>query len=217
MILEDATFEAFGYELFELTLQSNNPIIAACELCGEFRVTTKNYYYTFCKSCSTILGGKHKGKKLTEEHKAKLSATAKGETHPHKGVLCSEKTKVKISAAMKGENNPMFGTHRTGKKSPHWLGGISFEPYCIKFNDEYKDYIRNLLGNECFLCGKSEVDNRRKLSVHHVNYNKDCGCDETKCICVPLCINCHTKTNSDRDFWQALIVEMLKPIEAWIY
>ena len=38
MIFKDATYEAFRYEIFELKLQSNKPIIAACELCGKFRV-----------------------------------------------------------------------------------------------------------------------------------------------------------------------------------
>jgi hypothetical protein len=120
------------------------------------------------------------------------------------GTKFSEDHKANLSAAKKGE------------KHPNWQDGISFEPYCIKFNDEYKEYIRNLFGNKCFLCSLSEADNGRKLSVHHVNYNKKCGCDETKCICVPLCISCHSKTGTDRDFWQALIMEMLKPIEAWM-
>src|SRR5208337_386546 len=30
-----------------------------------------------------------------------------------------------------------------GEKSPGWKGGISFEPYCIKFNKEFKERVRN--------------------------------------------------------------------------
>ena len=59
-----------------------------------------------------------------------------------------------------------------GEETSNWRGGISFEPYCIKFDTSYKRRIRNLFGNECFLCGLSEADNGRKLDVHHVNYNK---------------------------------------------
>lgn len=97
----------------------------------------------------------------------------------------------------------------------NWLGGISFKQYHLIFNEEYKEYIRNLFGNICFMCGKSMEENCRALCVHHVNYNKNCGCDDTKCMCVPLCISCHSKTNYDRNFWQALIMEMLQPTEAW--
>lgn len=31
MILEDATLEAFGYEIWELSIQSNRPIWTACD------------------------------------------------------------------------------------------------------------------------------------------------------------------------------------------
>jgi hypothetical protein len=89
-------------------------------------------------------------------------------------------------------------------------------PYCEKFNEVYKQYIRNLFSNVCFLCSKTTEENARKLDVHHVNYTKDCGCDGAKCICVPLCIKCHTKTNFDRNYWQTLIMEILKPFEAWM-
>jgi hypothetical protein len=73
MILEDATKEAFGYYASELKSKSNKHILAACELCGEFRIARKDGYHTFCKSCI------RKGKHLTKEHKANLSAVKRGE------------------------------------------------------------------------------------------------------------------------------------------
>ena len=103
----------------------------------------------------------------------------------------------------------------SGDNHPAWKGGISFKPYCMKFNKAYKNHIRNLFGNECFLCDMTPEMNGAALSVHHVNYNKSCGCDKTKCICVPLCMGCHSKTGTNRDFWQALIMEMLKPVIVW--
>jgi hypothetical protein len=209
MILEDATKEAFNYYSYKLPRKSSKPIIAVCELCGKFKVTSKNNYRTFCKSCSPLLASARKGKnhhmfgkEHTEEAKALISGTLKGNTNTL-GCKRTDATKALMSAARKGEKNG------------RWLGGISFEPYCIKFNDEYKEHVRNLFGDECFLCSLSEADNGRKLCVHHVNYNKDCGCDETRCICVPLCMPCHVKTNYDRDYYQALIMEMLRPIKAW--
>ena len=61
MILEQETFEAYGYYSKDLTHESHKNVIAACDLCGKFRVTSKYAYRTFCHSCSMIFGGKVKG------------------------------------------------------------------------------------------------------------------------------------------------------------
>ena len=98
----------------------------------------------------------------------------------------------------------------SGENSPHWQGGISFEPYCQKFNESFKESIREKFGNTCFLCGKSQSDNRRKLSVHHVNYDKNCLCDDSHCEFVPLCMMCHAKTNHNREHYETLISAMLE-------
>jgi hypothetical protein len=206
MILEAETLIKYGYMPMDLSPQSNKLIITTCDDCGKVRIASKVGYCALCLSCAKKgKNGPMFSKHHSEEAKIAIGKGHKGETSPRKDKILSEETKALISknhADVSGANNPA------------WCNGISFEPYCIKFNDEYKNCIRNLFGNECFLCGKTEDNNGRALDVHHVNYNKDCGCDETKCICVPLCHSCHSKTNSDRDFWQCLIMEMLKPFEA---
>lgn len=99
---------------------------------------------------------------------------------------------------------------RNGENNHMWNGGSSFEPYCPKFNEAFKESIREAFGRVCFLCPTTEVENGRKLSVHHVNYNKDCLCDDSVCEFVPLCIQCHAKTNGDRDYWEAHIMTNLR-------
>ena len=207
MILEDATFEAYGYYPRDLKPQSHKRILAYCDMCGEFKITSKRVYRTLCMSCS------HKGKMHTDDAKAKMSAAMIGKTHTdehkrkigegNKGKTLTDETKAKMSEAQKGDNNS------------NWQSGISFEPYCIKFNKAYKESIRELFDRKCFLCDVSEEENSKKLDVHHVNYNKNCGCDSSKCVCVALCHSCHMKTNGNRNYWQALIMEMLKPLIAW--
>ena len=202
MILEQETFDAYGYYPKDLTHGSAKPILAVCDGCGKIRAIRKSAYYALCMSCS------QKGKTLSEEHKRKLSESEKGKTvtdeakrkmsKANKGKTLTDETKRKISEAKKGDKNHF------------WKGGISFEPYCIKFNKAYKESVRELFGRKCFLCGKTEEDNGKKLDVHHVNYNKACGCDSTLCICVPLCHSCHMKTNGNRDYWEALISTKLK-------
>ena len=121
MILEDGTHEAFNHYASELKPHSNKLIIAACEVCGEFKVTTKNHYHTFCNSCSCVLGGKNKGETFTDEHKAKLSAAKEGEKNFMFGKEHTEETKAKISTSLKGEKCPNFG--KRGKDASHYTGG----------------------------------------------------------------------------------------------
>ena len=80
-----------------------------CSECG------RDQYYTverslqlaiendiYCKSCS------HKGNKLSEEHKRKISRASFGRRH-------SEETKKKISLSNKGKNNAFYGKKHTEK------------------------------------------------------------------------------------------------------
>jgi len=105
-----------------------------------------------------------------------------------------------------------YSENRHGENSHMWNGGISFEPYCHKFNNVFKESIREKFGRVCFLCPTTEEENGRKLSVHHVNYNKNCLCDDSECEFVPLCNTCHTKTNHNREYWENLIMKKLEAI-----
>lgn len=152
-----------------------------------------------------------------------------GELHHSYGKTLSEETRLLISehhVDVSGENHPLFGKHHseevkkkmgeshiglhTGGKNPNWKGGISFEPYCTKFNNALKEEIRDKFGRKCFLCPKTEEDEGRKLSVHHVDYNKEQGCNGVRWLLVPLCRSCNTKVNHNRDYWQDLITEKLR-------
>ena len=114
-----------------------------------------------------------------------------------------------------------MGIAKRGEESPLWKGGISFGKYCEKWNEEFREYIRAKIGRVCFLCGKTEEENGRKLSVHHVSYDKDCGCakteeekkaDDATCQFVPLCGSCHSKVHADKDRekWQKFFMSKLR-------
>jgi Mor family transcriptional regulator len=98
-----------------------------------------------------------------------------------------------ISEAMMGEN------------SPNWLGGISFEPYCTKFNKEFKERVRTFWDNKCSICGKTEKENGPKLAVHHVTYDKKACCNDKIAMFVTLCTSCHGKTNFNRNYWENML------------
>lgn len=89
--------------------------------------------------------------------------------------------------------------YRSGENSSLWKGGKSFEPYCPRFNNRKKEEIRNQYDRKCYLCGKDEKNNItkngkiKKLSVHHLDMDKEQGCNGKGWKLVPLCIHCHGK------------------------
>lgn len=113
---------------------------------------------------------------------------------------CFGQKRPAMSEKTMGESNPMFG--KRGEKSPRWKGGISFEPYCQKFNNEFKERVRVFFGNKCVECEKIEEELGRKLDVHHVNYDKMACCDNVKPLFVTLCRSHNSIANRDRAYWE---------------
>ena len=61
-----------------------------------------------------------------------------------------------------------------GKRNSNWQGGKSFELYPLGWNKTYKEQIRYRDGYKCQSpeCGIPEVECRRKLDIHHIDYDK---------------------------------------------
>lgn len=97
----------------------------------------------------------------------------------------------------------------SGENSPSWEGGSSHKEYCYKFNKKCRENNRKKFGNKCFLCGNPSET--RKLSVHHVDYNKNQGCDSSNWKLVPLCGSCHSKTNGkiNKKYYEHLFSTLL--------
>lgn len=95
----------------------------------------------------------------------------------------------------------------TGEKSHSWRGGLSFMPYTQSFNKCLKLKIRKRDHYECQLCGMPEIENRKSLTVHHIDYDKAYSYEENL---ISLCVSCNTKVNYSRDYWAEYFGEMLK-------
>lgn len=100
----------------------------------------------------------------------------------------------------RGINNPMFGVYKYGKTAPNWKGGKSFESYPLGWTQMFKKQIRDRDEHKCQFCGCPEIDCNRKLSVHHIDYNKE---NLNPNNLISLCQSCHLKTNGNRDYWYA--------------
>lgn len=164
------------------------------------------------------------GKKLSPDHKAKISIGVKSSEKyksnylksrdPLRGVprpkeVCEKISKAQIGKTISEETKAKLRQY-TGERAAGWKGGISFEPYCPKFNREFKERVREFWGRKCFLCTKTEADQGKRLHVHHVNYDKMVCCNDIKPLFVPLCHSCHMKTTvGDRQGWEAYLTEQI--------
>lgn len=86
-----------------------------------------------------------------------------------------------------------------GENSPLWKGGPGRFPYPIGFSRPLKKYIRERDGFECQRCGKTQIENKQKLCIHHIDYIKE-NINEDNLT--SLCRSCNTIVNFDRDRWQ---------------
>lgn len=221
MILEKETYIKFDYYPRDLKPQSHKKILAACDGCGKIRVISKYNYRILCYQCAIQheetkkkMSEAHRGKHHSEEIKQKIREAGEGKHF-------SEESKQKMREAKRGEKSYNFGKHfsekikqkmskaKIGENNPSWKGGISSEPYCILFDNEFKERVREFWGRKCMICDKTELANGRKLSVHHVDYNKETCCDDSIPLFVALCISCHSKTISRREYWKKYFEDMI--------
>ena len=178
------------------------------------------------KISETLKGSKHseetkrkrsismKGKVKTEEHKQKISKTLTGRklseetrqkmSESKMGIPKSEEMKKKLSKAREGYlHTSETKIKMSGVNSPHWRGGISFLPYCIKFNNNLKESVRNRDNRTCQKCGTKE--NGRRHTVHHIHYDKEnCHPD-----LITLCGSCNIKANFNIDHWELYFMRQL--------
>jgi len=125
------------------------------------------------------------GKKLSDEHKLKLSES-------HKGYKMPEAQKRKLSLA-----NSIPRPWSQGELSPNWKGGKSFEIYPVDWTQTLKRSIRERDKYVCQMCGEQQGDVTH--AVHHIDYNKkNCNPDNL----ITLCKSCHSITNGNREYWK---------------
>ena len=150
------------------------------------------------------------GRKWTEEQNRKRSMTLMGHKSSLKnktyediyGKDGAEKFRNNLRRKRLGSNNPMYGL--CGELSHSWLGGQ--KGYGIEFKLPLKETIRSRDNFRCVLCGKSQEDNKKKLDVHHIDYDKKNNSTDNL---VSLCMTCHRKTNYNRNNWISTIKNIM--------
>jgi hypothetical protein len=166
----------------------------------------------------------HFGKKHTEEAKKIMSDAVKtrgqvGEKHPNYKPKIKKECPIchRIFEVRPSHSYQEFCSQKckgiwqsftqVGERNPAWAGGTSFEPYCILFNDEFKERVRIWFGYTCVECGTPQ--NGRRHCVHHVNYDKETCCHDGEPLFVCLCNKCNLAANNNRPYWEQHFAEWI--------
>jgi hypothetical protein len=123
------------------------------------------------------------GKKMSEEHKRKIS-------EGNKGKIRSEETRKKMSDSSKGKKMSIEACRKMSIAK--WRGGLSFLPY----STDWTKTLRSIRERDHYTCQICKIE--PAVDVHHIDYNK-LNCDANNLI--TLCRKCHIKTNFNREKW----------------
>lgn len=141
----------------------------------------------------------NRGKKRSEETKRKLSEAHKGRKNPSSTLALirgtSEFEAARIAGLRGSKKSDAWKEKMSGSNHPNWKGGVTFFPYCPKFNDRLKEEVRDAYYRKCAICGKTEQDNGGRHAIHHVDRDKEQGCNGKRWSLVPLCRSCHGKVH----------------------
>ena len=132
-------------------------------------------------------------------------------------IFCCIDCGVKIS-----QWSGIYGDHRcsncnykfhTGENHHNYMDGKGNFPYSLEFNEELKLKIRNRDNYRCQKCSVTEEEHLIvygiKLSVHHIDYNKENNEEENL---ITLCNECNLRVNYNRDYWTNYFEEKISVI-----
>jgi hypothetical protein len=104
--------EHYLYKIIRICENRKDAYKLEIKLHEKFDVGINESFYNRCKATSTRFSYDPTGKKLSKEHRKKMSDARKGkyvgENSPNYGKHLSEKTRNKLSELKKGENNYRF-------------------------------------------------------------------------------------------------------------
>jgi hypothetical protein len=192
------------------------------------------------KQRAAQLGRKHPGRKsMSEETREKIRVANRGRKYHGRKSISEEAREKKRAANLGkqyseeereefcGEKNPMFGKHHSeearikqscakqGIPISEFDGFVHQSPYCELWNGEFRERVLGFFGYVCMYpgCEKTQEEEGRRLSVHHVNYDKQTCCRENEEVSsrkfVTLCNRHNLAVNYDRELWERYFIDLI--------
>jgi len=143
-----------------------------------------------------------KHKKINENELVRLYKSNKSIREISKIFKC----KVTTIYQMLQKKKIKLREYPRGEKHHLWKGGISFEPYDKKFNNKFKRAIRKRDNYICLKCGKHQEKQKRALTIHHIDYNKELSIPQN---CCAICNSCNSEVNFNRKHWTKFFQSLL--------
>lgn len=186
----------------------------------------KKHKGQFKKGHVPWIKGKYHSKK-TKTKMSKLASLRIGTKNGFWGKKHSEKAKKKmrLNARFKKGDGPWLGKKRPpfskecrdrmslshlGKKNSAYIDGRRSHgqhyPYEFKV---IREKIRKRDGYKCQLCGVSQKKCRRKLDVHHIDYDPS---NFQEWNLISLCSKCNGKVNFNRKKWTRFFKVFIKKL-----
>jgi hypothetical protein len=168
------------------------------------------------------------GKPRSQVIKDKIGETKK-KTHPYRGKHLPKEWKDNMSKSHKGVSN----TFLLGKPQPietkmkktesmiggFWYGNVRYYQdiplYCEKFTAVLRERDRVFWKHRCVKCGKPQSEHLnkngkpRKLSVHHVHYDKQTCRNGSPRDLVPQCCGCNVEVNTNRKYLEKFFTDII--------
>lgn len=145
------------------------------------------------KGLTGIKIGTPKGTKFTKKHRENIRLCRLGTKQSKKTIEKRKKTYKRIKL-------------NKGSKNGMWNNGSSFEPYTLDWTETLRRSIRERDGFRCRICNKTQQQNKRRLDIHHIDYNKK-NCNPENLI--TLCRSCHNKTSINRKQWKKYFCKII--------
>lgn len=171
----------------------NKELKKVCPVCGKtfykkYQESYKQWNYKIC--CSIKCNSQRK------EYVEKMRGLAikNGNKPPARYGKKSVEERMKISKSHK--KLVLLGIHHLLNKD------TANTQYSNSWGNVLRELIRERDGYTCQICGISQKilkGKLKKLSIHHIDYNKqNCNPDNL----ITLCQSCHAKTNFNREKWK---------------
>ena len=190
------TFKDFGYYSIDLSRGSRKQVWVMCNNCKFKRTIMYRAYIKTrgrCNSCAHIGLQVGKNNAMFNKHPENYPMFGRtGKNHPMYGKHHTEESRRRISA---GHQHIAY---------EEWESFARPQQYCIAFDESCRETNREKYGRKCFICGCDESKNitstgkQQKLSVHHIDMDKDQGCDGHEWKLIPVCMHCHGKLHTKK-------------------
>lgn len=159
--------------------------------CLDCNKKLKNHYALRCGSCGA--------KERTKDPKKCIKYVDGRSLQTYFCKDCNKK--IVWQTAIYGESRCPSCANK-GINNPGYVHGNGISEYPASFSEELKAKIKDRDDRICWKCGIKETEHlikyNRKLSIHHIDYNKD-NCNKENLI--TLCAKCNSRVNKNRGQW----------------